>query len=237
MGKENTATTVVLKLTGEAFLSKENKPAIDLLESIADQIKKLRSQFNFAIVVGGGNIFRGDVQGKVYHLNTSNAHYAGMLATIINGVVIKNVFEKQGINCSLLSAINCPEIANYINQNIIDDSLKNNSTLIFTGGTGNPYFTTDTNSILRALQVNAWEVWKGTKVDGLYDKDPFENSDAKKIKEASYSQVIDENLKVMDQTAFSLAKEHKVKIRIFNIFEKDALIKAAQNKDFGSLIY
>lgn len=234
----NTAKkTVVLKLTGEAFLNKENKPAVDLLESIAEQIKTLKDSTNFALVVGGGNIFRGDIQGKVFRLNPSNAHYAGMLATVINGIVIKNIFENNGISCALLSAINCPEIADYINQNVIDDSLRDAKTLIFAGGVGNPFFTTDTNSILRALQVKADEVWKATKVNGLYDKDPYKFEDAKKIEMASHDDVLNRGLQVMDQTAFSLAKENKVKIRIFDVFEKDALIKAAQNKDFGSIIY
>lgn len=234
----NTAKkTVVLKLTGEAFLNKENKPAVDLLESIAEQIKTLKDSTNFALVVGGGNIFRGDIQGKVFRLNPSNAHYAGMLATVINGIVIKNIFENNGISCALLSAINCPEIADYINQNVIDDSLRDAKTLIFAGGVGNPFFTTDTNSILRALQVKADEVWKATKVNGLYDKDPYKFEDAKKIEMASHDDVLNRGLQVMDQTAFSLAKENKVKIRIFDVFEKNALIKAAQNKDFGSIIY
>lgn len=228
---------ILLKITGELFLDPEThalKP--DHIIHLAEQIKQLPS-IRFGIVVGGGNFFRGSKQGKDLGLVPSNAHYIGMLATIMNGVILKNIFDAQGLSSIVLSALHCPEIAPYISQDAIDQALEHKKIIIFTGGTGNPFFSTDTNAILRGLQINAEAVWKGTKVDGVYDRDPIQYPEAQKFTQLSFDEAIQRKLKIMDLAAFSLAQEHRLPIRVFNIFEPNALTKLAHDATRGSLIF
>ncbi|MBD3231793.1 UMP kinase [Candidatus Dependentiae bacterium] len=224
--------TIVIKLSGELF--KNNSP--DLISNIVKQIKKLKKDYNIAIVLGAGNILRGNEHQKKIGIKATTAHTAGMIATIINGLIIQDFLEKEKVDAQLFSAINCPEVACVIKQTTIDNALSQNKCLIFVGGTGNPFFTTDTNAVLRTLQIGATEMWKGTKVEGIYSTDPLKNKKAKLYKQISYDEVINQNLKIMDLTAIKLAQENKIKIKVFNIFEKDALIKASKNKTFGSYI-
>lgn len=231
------ATRIILKITGEAFLDKDtNKADCSLIKNLALQIKELEGKVKFGLVVGGGNFFRGSFDGKALGLTPANAHYVGMLATIMNGLVLKNIFDSFGIKSSLFSAINCPEVAEYINQDKIDQSLNENRVVIFSGGTGNPFFSTDTNAILRALQTQSHYVWKATKVDGVFDKDPMKFTDAQLYKQLSHKKAFDEKLQVMDLSAISLAGEHNVKIKVFNIYEPNCLIKAYEDNNFGSII-
>ncbi len=229
--------TILIKLSGEIFSkapSEQKEGAF--AQKIISQIKELKKTFNIGIVVGAGNIFRGNQHGKQFDIKETTAHTAGMVATIINGLVLKDLLEKDGIETELFSAINCPEVACVIKQNTINKMLKQNKLLIFTGGTGNPFFTTDTNAVLRALQIGAKQVLKGTKVDGIYETDPLEDKDSKLIKKLTYKEFIEKELKVMDLTAITLAQEHKLKIKVFNLFKKEALLKAIQEIDFGSTI-
>ena len=229
--------TILLKLSGELFSKEilyEQKAAI--IKDIVNQIKELKKECNIGIVVGAGNLFRGSQQGNDMNIDLRAAHTIGMLSTITNGLILQDFLKKEKVESVLFSAINCPEVAHIIRQSKINKSLQKNQILIFTGGTGNPFFTTDTNAVLRSLQINANELWKATKVDGVYDADPIKNKDAKKIETISYKEVIEKKLQVMDLTAITLAEENRVKIRVFNLFEKDALIKANKDSSFGSYI-
>ena len=221
--------TILIKLSGEVFCG-------DFVQTLISQIKELKKKFNIGIVVGAGNIFRGNQHGKQLDIKKTTAHTAGMVATIINGLILKDLLEKDGVEAELFSAINCPEVACIIKQSKIDKTLKQNKVLIFTGGTGNPFFTTDTNAVLRALQIGAKQILKGTKVDGIYESDPMENKDSKLLKKLTYKEFLEKELKVMDLTAITLAQEHNLKIKVFNLFEKEALLKVIQNADFGSTI-
>lgn len=223
---------IIIKLSGECFADHS------LLKEIVLQIKELKKKHGLGIVVGAGNIFRGDQHGKALQLRQTTAHSAGMIATIINGLILQDLLKQSNVESELFSAIPCPEICQTIQQSKIDCALSKNKCLIFVGGTGNPFFTTDTNAILRALQIGAQEVWKGTKVDGIYSKDPMKNKkkDVELYKKISYEKVINKKLCIMDLTAITLAQDHNIKIRVFNLFEKNALIKASKDKDFGSII-
>ena len=204
--------------------------------AIIKQLKQLRATHQFGIVIGGGNIFRGHEKSKQFGITPSIGHQVGMLATIINGLIIKDIIEHHNLAATHFSALSCPELGKPIIHQEIESALQNDHILVFTGGTGNPFFTTDTNAVLRGLQMNTAEVWKGTSVDGVYDKDPGKYTDATLIKQLTYSHAIEQKLGIMDATAFALAQQYKQQIRIFNIFTANALLKAAQNQTFGSTI-
>lgn len=223
---------IIIKLSGESFIEKS------FLKELVTQIKELKKTNKLGIIVGAGNIFRGNQHGKALHLRETTAHYAGMVATIINGLILQDLLNQEEVETELFSAIPCPEVCQTIQQSKIDCALKKNKCLIFVGGTGNPFFSTDTNAILRALQIDAQEVWKGTKVDGIYSDDPEKNK-SKKLelyKKISYDKVIEKKLRIMDLTAITLAQDHKINIRVFNLFDKNALLKANKDKNFGSII-
>jgi uridylate kinase len=206
------------------------------VNDVIGQMKKLQSTHQFGIVVGGGNFWRGSIQGASLGMQASVGHQVGMLATMMNGLILKDLIAQQGLNPELLSAVPCPEVGASISQQAIDRALHENQVLIFSGGTGNPFFTTDTTAVLRGLQMKAHEIWKGTSVDGVYDSDPRNNPDAQFLSSISFKEALDKNLGIMDATAYALAQQHKQKIRIFNIFATEALIKAAQDSNFGSVI-
>ena len=235
--------TILLKISGEVFnsqkaSSKSGAFCMDkkLIKNIALQIKKLQKDYKIGVVIGGGNLFRGDKDGKQLGITSATAHQIGMLSTVINGIMLKDFFEKEKIECTLFSSFFCPQIANTIETDSINEALRENKCLIFSGGTGNPYFTTDTTAILRALQIGSSLVLKATKVDGVYDKDPEKSKTAKLIKKTSYEKVLQENLKVMDLTAITLAKQNNVKIKVFNLFKTDSILIAIKEKDFGTTI-
>lgn len=228
---------ILLKLTGIALLNEKKELNTTLINSIAKQIHSLRDKYYFAVVIGGGNFFRGDEQGKKLGIKPNIGHQVGMLATVINGLLIKNSFEETGIDNIILSSIENHFTGKFANQDNIDEALRNNKSIIFVAGTGNPFFSTDTASVLRALQINAHEVWKATNVDGVYDEDPKTNSNAKLIKKLTLTEAINKKIGIMDLAAFALAQQHSLPIRIFNIFETDALIKASKDNNFGSLIF
>jgi uridylate kinase len=228
---------IILKLSGRIFIN--NATGLlesTLAESIVDQIKELSRSYQFGIVIGGGNMFRGSQQGKQLGLSPWAAHTCGMLATLINGVALRDMLTKVGVPVTLVSALSCPEVAQAISQQSVEQSLQNGDCIIFAGGTGNPYFTTDTNAVLRAIEMGATEVWKGTSVAGVYDSDPKHNSKATLLKTVTYTQAITNNLGIMDSTAFTLAKEHDLTIRVFDIFEHNALKAVSQDSKFGTII-
>lgn len=229
---------VLLKLTGELFLDKENQTVTSMhIDSIITQIKNMQKNYQFGIVIGGGNFFRGKIQGDALGLYPSISHQIGMLSTMMNGLIIYDRCTKQNVQSTIFCAIASPEIGTLITPQTIADALKHETLPIFTGGTGNPFFTTDTAAILRALEMGADEVWKGTTIDGIYTADPAKNRDAKKIEQISYADALEKKLGIMDITAYAMAQEHNMQVRVFDIFTPDALRIAAENPKFGSTIY
>ncbi|MFH1832494.1 MAG: UMP kinase [bacterium] len=221
--------TILLKLSG-TLLAENNK---DLIVSVAQQIKALHPEYCFSIVIGGGNILRG---AKSTHIKRTTADNMGMLATLINGLMLHDIFSANNINTCLMSAIHAPDIVKTITQHSIDKALEKNQCIIFAGGTGNPYFSTDTNAVIRALQINATQVWKATNVDGIYTADPAKDKTSTLVKKISHEQVLGQKLEILDATAIILAQQHKLPVRVFNMFAPEALIHAAKDLNFGSTI-
>ncbi len=228
---------ILLKLSGEA-LSGEQPYGIDnnTLDFIAEEVKKVYDKkIEVAIVVGGGNIFRG-VQAATKGMDRASADYMGMLATVINSLALQDSLEKHNIPTRVLSAIEMREIAEpYIRRRAIRHFEKGRI-IIFAAGTGNPYFTTDTAAALRALEINASLFLKATKVDGVYDKDPARFSDAVKFDRLSYREAMERDLKVMDMTAFSLCRENNLPIIVFNMVKEGNILKAVSGEKVGTLI-
>lgn len=235
--KEN-KRIILLKITGEILLSPSTRELDSThIRNIALQIKKLQETHLFGIVIGGGNFFRGAQQGKQLGISTPVGHLVGMLGTMMNGLIAKDIFEQYDISCVLFCAVPSGEVGIPISDQAIKAALAQKQCPIFTGGTGNPFFTTDTNAVLRGLQIDADEVWKGTSVDGIYTKDPRKFPDAKFIQEIEYKNALAEDLAIMDSTAFALAQRYKLPLRVFNIFTPEALLHAAHDIHFGSIIH
>ena len=198
---------------------------LDTINSITEQIAKIHNDgTRFSIVVGGGNIFRG-ISASSSGMDESSADYTGMMATVINSLVLQNSLEQKGVQTRVLSALKMDTVCEpYIRRRAIRH-IQKNRIVIFAAGTGNPFFTTDTAATLRASEMKCDVLLKATKVDGIYDSDPYQNSKAKKFDDLSYDDVISKNLKVMDITAITLAKENKIPIVVFSILQKDSLIE------------
>ncbi|WP_211333775.1 UMP kinase [[Mycoplasma] falconis] len=225
---------VLIKLSGEGLANKEKRLAIDyeLVEKFAIQLKEIISKgTEVAIVVGGGNFWRGTSAAK-NGIHRVRADYIGMLATTMNALALQSGFEKNGLNSRVLSSLTMdPKVCEvYINEKA-KKYLKDGEVVIFAGGTGRPFFTTDTASTLFGSEINAEAILMGkNNVDGVYDSDPKVNPNAKKFETITYDELLEKDLKVMDQTAASMAKENNIDIIIFDINEKDALIRAIENK-------
>ena len=188
-----------------------------------------------ALVVGGGNIFRGAGLAEA-GIDRVTGDNIGMLATVINSLAIQDAIEKLDVQCRVMSAVRINQISeDYIRRRAIRH-LEKGRIVIFAAGTGNPFFTTDTAASLRAIEINADMVLKATKVNGVYDQDPIKNKDAKLFKKLSYNEVIKKELKVMDTTAVVLCKENNIPLRIFNMLEKNSLIKIIDGKNIGTVI-
>ncbi len=227
--------TILLKLSGELFLVR-NTISSELARSIARQIRELSETHRFGIVIGGGNFFRGSKEGKLLSMTESVAHQTGILATLMNGLIIQDIFEQEGISCKLFSALECLTIATPITPLTIKESLESTDCLIFSGGIGTPFFSTDTAAVVRALQIKADELWKVTKVDGIYTEDPIKNPHAQRITSISYQEALRNRLAIIDVTALSLAEEKKLPIRVFSMYESATLVAAAQHAHYGSSI-
>merc|ERR1711991_615489 len=196
---------------------------LNTINAITDQIiYVLKKGIKISIVVGGGNIFRG-ISASSKGMDRSSADYTGMMATVINSLILQNSLEQKGIDTRVQSALKIDNVCeSYIRRKAIRH-IEKNRIVIFAAGTGNPFFTTDTAASLRASEMKCDFLLKATKVDGIYDSDPFKNSKAKKFDELCYDDVIRKNLKVMDITAITLAKENKIPIVVFSILQKDSL--------------
>ena len=227
----------LLKLSGEALIGKyEYGIDPDVVSEISSNIVEVSNTGNqIALVVGGGNIFRGAGLAEA-GIDRVTGDNIGMLATVINSLALQDAIEKLGVQCRVMSAVRINQISeDYIRRRAIRH-LEKNRIVIFAAGTGNPFFTTDTAASLRAIEINANMVLKATKVDGVYDKDPVKHKDAKLYKELTYNQVLNEELKVMDTTAVVLCKENKIPLRVFNMLKKGALISIINGEDSGTLI-
>lgn len=228
---------VLLKLSGEALLG-QKEFGIDqgFLQRISEELQEINSLgVELAIVIGGGNIFRG-VAGEKEGLNRARADYMGMLATLINALALQDVLENRKVPVRTMSALEIKEVAEtYIREKALSH-LEKGRILILACGTGNPFFTTDTAATLRALELHCEILMKATKVDGVYDKDPKQHPEAKKFEEITFDEVIRRNLRVMDATAFSLARDNGLPILVFNLFQRDNIKKALFGERVGTLI-
>ncbi|MBT3235142.1 MAG: UMP kinase [Bdellovibrionales bacterium] len=229
---------ILLKLSGEA-LAGEQKFGIsqDILAPLALEIKNIQQQYKteIAIVIGGGNIHRG-VAGMDSGIDRTTSDHMGMLATVINSLALQGALEQAGVFTRVMSAIEIQRISEiYIRRRAIRH-LEKGRVVIFAAGTGNPYFTTDTAAALRANEIGADLLLKATKVDGVYDQDPVNNSNAKKYESLKYIDVIKQGLKVMDTTAISLCMDNQIKIRVFNLFQTGNIAKVIAGQKVGTLI-
>ncbi len=227
-----------LKISGEALMGDGQHGVIDpnTVHSIADQIVEVQKLgCDIVVVIGGGNIIRGDVVAK-QGLDRSTADYMGMLATIFNGLALQDAIEKMGAQSRLQSAIPISAVSEPFIRRKAVRHLEKGRIVIFSAGTGNPYFSTDTAAVLRGLEVSAEIVMKATKVDGVYDKDPVKFSDAKKFDEISYMEVIDKQLKVMDTAAISLCMDNDLPILVFNMLVDGNIKKAVCGEKIGTLV-
>lgn len=228
---------VLLKLSGEALMG-ERQYGIDpvRLKEYAKEIKEVTDKgIEVAIVIGGGNIFRG-VAGASNGMDRVQGDHMGMLATCINGLALQSALEDAGIYTRLQTAIEIKEMAEpYIKRRAIRH-LEKGRVVIFGGGTGNPYFTTDTAAVLRAIEINADAILKGTRVDGIYTEDPEKNKDATKFENITFKDVIEKGLKVMDMTAFTLSEENKLPIIVFDMNKKGNLLKLVSGEKIGTVV-
>jgi uridylate kinase len=228
---------IVLKLSGEALQGRLGYGIdYDVTNSIAKQVKEIRRLgIDVAIVIGGGNIFRG-VTGSKKGIDRVNADYMGMLATVINGLALQDALEKNGVFTRVQTAIQMQQLAEpYIRRRAIRH-MEKGRVVIFVGGTGNPYFTTDTTAALRAIEIGAEVILKATKVDGVYSGDPMKDKTAKKYDKLEYMEVLKNKLKVMDATAVSLCMDNNMPIVVFNIKKKGNLKLAVSGKKIGTII-
>jgi len=229
---------VLLKLSGESFADDETNFGIEssTLTRIADEIARASNDgIEIGVVVGGGNFFRG-VSESAKNMAQSNADYMGMSATVIHAIALKDALDKKGINTRVQSAITMTSVAEpYIRLRAIRH-LEKGRVVIFAAGTGNPYFTTDTAASLRAAEIEAQIVLKSTRVDGVYDKDPEKDSNAKFLNELSYKEVLDKKLSVMDLTAITLCEENSMPIRVFNGTIVEYIYKVLRGEDMGRFI-
>jgi uridylate kinase len=229
---------ILLKLSGEALLGK-NSYGIDneRLLDYAKEIKELHSLgIEIAIVIGGGNIYRG-LSGAQSGIDRVQADYMGMLATVINGLALQNALESIDIPTRLQTAIKMESIAEPFIKRKATRHLEKGRVVIFGSGTGNPYFTTDSAAVLRAIEINADVILKGTRVDGIYNVDPEKNEEAIKFDDISFEETIKKGLKIMDTTAFTLSKENKLPIIVFDINIKGNLTNVVSGKKIGTRVF
>ena len=227
---------ILLKLSGEALVG-DKAGGIDpeILIKYSNEIKKIYDKgVEIAIVIGGGNIYRGF--NNEFKIDRVQGDYMGMLATLINGLALQNTLENIGIPTRLQSAINVNKVAEpYIKRKALRH-LDKKRIVIFSAGTGNPYFTTDSAAVLRAIEIEADVILKGTRVDGIYNEDPNKNSDAFKFERITFKEAISKGLKIMDTTAFTLSHENKLPIIVFDMNQENNLLKVLNGENVGTLV-
>jgi uridylate kinase len=228
---------ILLKLSGEALMG-EKQYGIDpeRLAEYADEIKEVVDKgIQLAIVIGGGNIFRG-VAGASHGMDRVQGDHMGMLATVINGLALQSALELKGVQTRLQSAIQINEVAEPFIRRRAIRHLEKGRVVIFGGGPGNPYFTTDSAAVLRAIEVEADVILKGTRVDGLYTSDPEKDKTATKFDTLSFKDVLTKGLKVMDTTAFTLSQENELPIVVFDMNKKGNLMKLVSGENIGTVV-
>lgn len=228
-------TRVLLKLSGEVFAGGQGfgiDP--DVVSRYANEIKEVRAMgVQVAAVIGGGNIWRGRYAPK---MDRAQADYMGMIATVINALALQDSLEKHGVDTRVLTALEMKDVAEPFIRRRAIRHLEKGRVVIFAGGIGSPYFTTDTTAALRGLEIGAEVILKGTKVDGVYDGDPVKNPDAKKFKELQYIEVLSRGLKVMDATAVSLCMDNHLPIAVFDITKPGNIMRIVAGEDIGTLV-
>ncbi len=228
---------ILLKLSGEALMG-DKQYGIDSkrLSEYADEIKEVVDKgIEVAIVIGGGNIFRG-VSGAAMGMDRVQGDFMGMLATVINGLALQSALEYKGVQTRLQSAIKINEVAEPFIRRRAIRHLEKGRVVIFGGGTGNPYFTTDSAAVLRAIEIEADVILKGTRVDGIYTADPEKHKDATKFDTISFQDVLKKGLKVMDTTAFTLSQENSLPIVVFDMNKRGNLLKIVDGENVGTVV-
>ena len=228
---------ILLKLSGEALMGNQSH-GIDpkRIDKYAKEIKKVFDKgIEIAIVIGGGNIFRG-VSGSSKGMDRVQADYMGMLATVINGLALQGALENNNVPTRLQTAIKIEAIAEPFIKRKATRHLEKGRVVIFGSGTGNPYFTTDSAAVLRAIEINADVILKGTRVDGIYNDDPEKNIEATKFDNLSFDEVLNKGIKVMDTTAFTLSQENKLPIIVFDINTSNNLYKVVKGENIGTRV-
>lgn len=228
---------VILKVTGEVLAGARGF-GIDgkMVQAFAGEIKDVKEMgCEMALVMGGGNIFRGAEAGE-WTMERATADTMGMLATVINSLALQDALEKIGVSTRVMSAIEMRQVAEPYIRRRASRHLEKGRVVIFAGGTGNPYFTTDTTASLRAMEIGAEVILKATKVDGVYDADPLKHQGAKRYGELTYIEVLNKELKVMDSTAISLCMDNHLPIVVFNIMEKGNIKRVVSGEDIGTLV-
>jgi uridylate kinase len=229
---------ILLKLSGEALMGSQNYGIdVKVAEAVAKELKAVHKLgVEIAIVVGGGNIFRG-VSESAGNMDRAAADYIGMLATVMNAVVLQDALEKQDVYTRVMSAIDIPQLAEPFIRRRAVRHLEKKRVVIFAAGTGNPYFTTDSAAALRALEIVADAILKGTKVDGIYSADPVKDKSAKKFDKITFQEVLEKRLNVMDASAISLCRDNNLPIMVFNMREEGNIAKAVcGDKSIGTLV-
>ncbi len=229
---------IILKLSGEALMGKKKEAGIDskVIEKIAGDIKNLaKSQIQVGIVVGGGNFFRGAMLNGDGISRTTGDHL-GMIATILNAIAIRDIFNSHNIPTKAMSALPIEGVIEHYDHLNADSYLNQGLVVVFAGGIGSPFVTTDTTLCTRGIELKADLLLKATNVDGVYSKDPKKNQDAKLYSHITYDQALAENLRVMDLAAFCLGRDHKMKIQVFNINKEGALLRIMQGQEEGTVV-
>ena len=237
MIKDTNFKRVLIKLSGEVLSGKLDY-GIDpeAVQAISKKIQKLHSKkIEIGIVIGGGNIFRG-LSASANGMDRVPADYLGMLATIMNSVAVQSELEKNNCDTRVMSALSITQLAEPYIRRRATRHLQKNRIVIFAGGTGNPYFTTDTAAVLRGIEINADIIIKATKVDGIYSSDPMIDENAEKFDKLSFKEVIENELRVMDMTAFTLCKENNLPIAVLNINKENTWIDFIKNKNIGTIV-
>ena len=230
---------IILKLSGEVLRNNEDGEPIDArtLKSICEEVKEVYNiGVEIGLVIGGGNIFRGLSGSEMKGVARTTGDYIGMLATVINGLALMDCLEKLGVTVRLQSAIPMDKLAEPFILRRATRHLERGRVVIFAGGTGNPYFSTDTTAALRANEIGADILMKATKVDGIYDKDPVKHNDAVKYEHIPYINALRERLQVMDSTAFSLCMENSLPILVFSMKEPGSILRAVMGEKIGTLV-
>lgn len=229
---------VLLKLSGEAFQGPHGESFdVEVLKSIAEKVRRVKELgVELALVCGGGNIFRG-LPGEDSGIDRTTGDNMGMLATVINSLALQAAIENVGLDTRVMTAIDIPKVAEPMIRRRAMRHLEKGRIVIFGAGTGNPYFTTDSAAALRASEIKADVLLKGTKVDGIYSDDPMKNPDAMRFDELSYSDALAKRLRIMDAAAFSLCMENNIPIIVFNFFKEDETLRVLRGEPVGTTVH